>query len=162
MPWWQHIRFRPCHSFILFPSCIFRNNPESSSSSSDAFQKEKDSLKEEISSLEEKIERKHGVVLTLTADKRRLIDEHDAEKQRLSAEHLAEKERLSGDFQAEIRDLTVANDRLLAEKEDCLAQLAAQEESHQNAVKNLEKKVSLSSADAVKLLRWVIDKRILE
>merc|ERR550534_909172 len=65
-----------------------RNNPESSSSSSDAFQKEKDSLKEEISSLEEKIERKHGVVLTLTADKRRLIDEHDAEKQRLSAEHL--------------------------------------------------------------------------
>ena len=91
--------------------------------------------------------------MTLTADKRRLIDEHDAEKQRLSAEHLAEKERLSGDFQAEIRDLIVANDRLLAEKEDCLAQLAAQEESHQNAVKNLEKKVSLSSADAVKLLR---------
>ena len=110
-------------------------------------------MKKEIQTLEEKIERKHGVVQSLTAEKQQLIDVHQAEKQRLAEEHAQEKQRLSADFQREIQDLTSANDRLLAEKQEGLANLTVQEERHKAALKTLEKKVNLSSADAVKLLR---------
>jgi len=144
-----------------------RNNASSSSSSTStpsAYVDEKDTLKSHISTLEEKLERKHELVQTLTAEKERLLAQHeaekiatsadfDAEKLAISADFEAETERLSAEFEKEKEKICDAYDGLRTEKENLITQLSEQEDQHKAAVKCLEKKVSLSSADAVKLLR---------
>ena len=96
-----------------------RNNsdPSSSAASSSHHAEEKESLRCEIQSLEEKIERKHGLVQTLTA-----------EAERISAAHRAEVTTLSGGFEAEKREFSAAGEKLRAENERLVASAAAREE----------------------------------